>query len=86
MAVALLLAFLAGRAEAAHHQMEHCGDAAHDSGGCSLCMFAEQTAVTAGEPPPLIDTGAVADLVVAERPAIAPSPCHSAFRPRSPPA
>ena len=65
--------------------MEHCHDAAHESGHCTLCMFAEMTAMTASQPPPLIEMGAAGDFIVAELPAVVPAPCHSAFGPRSPP-
>lgn len=85
LAVALLLAFLAGQAEIAHHHLESSHDPAHASGGCVVCAFAQQTALTTGVELPLVVVAATAETVTPELPALRQSACRFPFGSRSPP-
>jgi hypothetical protein len=85
LAVALLLAFLAGQVEAAHHQLEHCHTAGHSSGACTVCAMAQQTALTIVVEVPLVVMMATGETTSPELPTPPSSPCRFPFGPRSPP-
>lgn len=85
LSLALLLAFVAAQAEAAHHQWEGCSDEEHSPGGCVICALAHQTALTTAPQPREIV------ITIAGEAALLPVPIRvqlvwlSPFGPRSPP-
>ena len=85
IAVTLLLAFLAGQVEIAHHECEHGDDETHCPGSCAVCAFLQHTALPTGTELPLIMMAATSRIVAPELPTPPPSPLHFSFRPRSPP-